>query len=356
VLKIGKFEFEFPVVQAALSGYSDWAMRQISRDHGCPFASCEVVLDRFLIGPKLSRATCTSLFFSRDEHPIGGQLMGADPSQFVGGALRLVEAGFDVIDINFGCPARKVTGKCRGGYHLGRPQLALEIVRRTREAVPEDIPVTVKMRRGVDDSPQSRDMFWQILDGAFAAGVDAVTVHPRTVAQGYVGRSCWPVLAEVKKHVGDRTVLGSGDLFSARDCVAMFRETGVDGVSVARGAIGNPWIYPQIKAALTGKHVPPPPGLREQRDVILRHYRLAEQLYGADRCGGIMRKFAVKYAGLHPQYRQVRNAFVRVARPEEWQAVVEKWYADDGPGCYPPSDMHAVNQEKRPAQERGDAR
>jgi nifR3 family TIM-barrel protein len=282
--------------------------------------------------------------------------MGAEPGEFAAGAVRLVRAGFDVVDINFGCPAKKVTGKCRGGYHLGQPQVALEIVRRTRAAVPDRVPVTVKMRRGVDDRPESRDRFWEILDGAFAAGVDAVTVHPRTVAQRYVGRSCWPVLAEVKRHVGEKTVLGSGDLFSAEDCVEMFRQTGVDGVTVARGAIGNPWIYPQIEAVLSGHPLPPPPGLHEQRDVIFRHYRLAEHLYGADRCGGIMRKFAVKYAGLHPHYLKVRDAFVRAARPEEWQAVLQQWYAHDGPGCYPSPELHAVNQGKRGAEQRGPMR
>jgi len=290
--------------------------------------------------PQTGKTTRTSLFFSDDEHPIGGQLMGAEPDEFAAGALRLVQAGFDVVDINFGCPVKKVLGKYRGGYHLGQPQVALDIVRRTRDAVPDHVPVAVKMRCGVDDSPQSRDMFWEILDGAFAAGVAAITVHPRTVAQRYVGRSCWPVLAEVKRHVGERTVLGSGDLFSADDCVEMFRQTGVDGVAVARGAIGNPWIYPQIQALLSGAPLSPPPGLREQREVIYRHYRLAQQLYGVERCGGIMRKFAVKYAALHPQYAKVRDAFVRTARPEEWQAVLQQWYAHDGPGCYPPAELH----------------
>ena len=107
--------------------------------------------------------------------------MGAEPEQFAAGALKLVQAGFDVIDINFGCPVKKVLGRCRGGFHLSQPEVALEIVRRTRDAVPPHIPVTVKMRRGIDDSAESRDKFFTILDGAFAAGVAAITVHGRTV-------------------------------------------------------------------------------------------------------------------------------------------------------------------------------
>jgi nifR3 family TIM-barrel protein len=284
------------------------------------------------------------LFFSEDEHPIAGQVLGAEPDEIAAAALRLVQRGFDVVDVNFGCPVKKVLGKRRGGFHLGQPWRALEIVQRTRDAVPDRVPVTVKLRRGIDDSPQSRDMFWEILEGVFAAGVAAVTVHPRTVTQRYTGRSCWPVLAEAKRCLGERTILGSGDLFSAQDCVEMLRQTGVDGVSVARGAIGNPWIYPQIKALLSGAALPPPPDLHEQRAVIGRHYRLAEQLYGAKRYVRIMRKFGVKYAALHPQYVSVRDAFVGATRPDDWQAVLQRWYAHDGPGCYRPPEVHKVDE------------
>lgn len=96
--------------------------------------------------------------------------MGAEPEQFALGAKRMVEAGFSVIDINFGCPVKKVVGRCRGGFHLSQPNVALEIVKRTRDVVPPEIPVTVKMRRGIDDTQESRDRFFEILDGAFASG------------------------------------------------------------------------------------------------------------------------------------------------------------------------------------------
>src|SRR5688500_3407671 len=112
--------------------------------------------------------------------------MGAEPSEFAAGALKLVQAGFDVIDINFGCPVKKVLGRCRGGFHLSQPEVALEIVRRTRDAVPAGIPVTVKMRRGLDDSAESRDKFFAILDGALAAGIAGFTIHGRTVLQRYI--------------------------------------------------------------------------------------------------------------------------------------------------------------------------
>ena len=99
-----------------------------------------------------------------DEPPVAGQLMGAEPEQFSAGAKKLAEAGFNVIDVNFGCPVKKVLGRCRGGFHLSQPDVAIEILRRTRDVVPDDIPVTVKMRRGIDDSDESRDRFFQILD------------------------------------------------------------------------------------------------------------------------------------------------------------------------------------------------
>src|SRR6478735_1844325 len=202
-LKIGSLTIGFPAVQAALSGYSDWPMRLIARRLGASYAVCEVMLDQFLVTVKENRNR-HFLHLSDEERPVGGQLMGAEPEQFAAGANKLVQAGFDVIDINFGCPVKKVLGRCRGGFHLSQPEVALEIVRRTREAVPAHIPVTVKMRRGLDDTQQSRDNFFTILDGAFAAGVAAVTVHGRTVVQRYNGPSRWEFLTEVKRHVGDK--------------------------------------------------------------------------------------------------------------------------------------------------------
>src|SRR5438874_10481614 len=299
-LRIGPLEIGFPVVQAALSGYSDWPMRLLGRRHGASYALCEVMLDQFLLTVKENRNRNRHfLHLSDDERPVGGQLMGAEPEQFAAGAQRLVQAGFDVIDINFGCPVKKVLGRCRGGFHLSQPEVALEIVRRTRDAVPAQTPVTVKMRRGIDDSAESRDKSFTILDGAFAAGVAAITVHGRTVMQRYIGPSRWEFLAEVKRHLGSgKTMLGSGDLFTPRDCLEMMRQTGVDGVTVARGAIGNPWIFSQAAALAAGEPLPPPPSLHEQREVVLEHFRLAEELYGEGRASAHMRKFGIKYAAL----------------------------------------------------------
>src|SRR5258708_6639075 len=224
-LRLGPVALDFPVVQAALSGYSDWAMRVIARRLGAPYTLCEVLLDQFLLEASHTRKNQGRIRVSDEEHPVGGQLMGSNPDDFGPAALRLVAAGFDVIDVNFGCPVRKVLGRCRGGYLLSQVETALEIISRVRDAVPSAIPVTVKMRRGIDDTPESRDRFFAIFDGAFARGVAAITVHGRTVEQRYVGPSSRSFLREVKRHAGGLVVLGSGDLFTPQACLEMIRAT-----------------------------------------------------------------------------------------------------------------------------------
>jgi len=333
-LQLGPLRIDFPVVQAALSGYSDWPMRVIAKRLGAPFTICEVMLDQFVLNVTKGNKAKRFLHVSDEEHPCGAQLMGALPEQFPPAAIKLFESGFDVIDINFGCPVKKVLGRCRGGYLLSQPEIALDIVGRVRDALPAHVPLTVKMRRGMDDSRQSRDKFFSILDGAYRIGVAAITVHGRTVVQRYQGKSSWDFIREVKQYAGDRVVLGSGDLFTARDCLEMFSQTGVDGVAIARGAIGNPWIFQQVRALAEGRELPPP-GLHQQRDVIAEHYRLAEEIYGPERCCALMRKFGIKYARMHPQADQVRQAFIAVKEPNDWRAVLNLWYAEDLPGVWP---------------------
>jgi tRNA-dihydrouridine synthase B len=333
-LRIGNIEIGFPVVQAALSGYSDAAMRIIARRLGAPYTLCEVLLDQFVVTAGHSKKH-RRLHVADEEHPVGGQLMGANPADFAPAALRLVQAGFDVIDINFGCPVKKVLGRCRGGYLLSQPETALEIVSRVRQAVPPHVPVTVKMRRGLDDSAESREKFFAIFDGAFERGVAAITVHGRTVQQRYVGPSSWDFLREVKQHAGNRTVLGSGDLFTPQACIEMLRDTGVDGITVARGAIGNPWIFRQVETLAAGLPLPEPPSLHQQRRVIEEHYRLAAEIYGPEACGRQMRKFGIKFSRLHPESLAVRDAFIAVHRPHELQQVLDRFYVEDLPGRHP---------------------
>ncbi len=345
-LNIGSIKIGFPVVQAALSGYSDLPMRVIAREHGASYTLCEVMLDQFLVNLGSRSKTRHFLDIHPDEHPVAGQLMGAEPEQFSLGAAKLAEAGFDVIDVNFGCPVKKVLGRCRGGFHLSQPDVAIEILRRTRDMVPSHIPVTVKMRRGIDDSAKSRDHFFEILDGALAIGIDAATVHGRTVQQRYVGPSRWEFLGEVKRYVGDRmTILGSGDLFTAEDCFAMMRQTCIDGVTVARGAIGNPWIFTQARELAAGRPLPAPPTLREQSLVMRRHFALCEESYSPERAPLLMRKFCIKYAASHPNHEVVRLAFVRIRSHQEFDDVLKEHYDSDAPGRYVPREVHGSQEE-----------
>lgn len=341
-LRIGTLDIGFPVVQAALSGYSDWPMRMLAREHGASYTLCEVMLDQFLVAFRDRSKNKHFLHNSIEEQPVAGQLMGAEPLQFSLGAKRLVEAGFAVIDINFGCPVKKVLGRCRGGFHLSQPAVALEIIRRTRDIVPPEIPVTVKMRRGIDDSDASREQFFEILSGGFEAGLAAATVHGRTVLQRYNGPSRWEFLKEVKQAFPTQTILGSGDLFTAPDCLRMISETGIDGVTVARGAIGNPWIFEQTRALAGGLPLPLPPSLFRQREVMQRHWELSEQIYGEAHTGVLMRKFGIKYSTSHPSAIDVRTAFARVRCRDEWQAALDHWYAEDLPGIFPSPENHRV--------------
>lgn len=332
MLRIGHLSFDFPVVQAALSGYSDGAMRRIARRLGAPYTLHEVVLDKILLTPgKLQRKI---LEIAADDHPIGGQLMGAEPEQFARAAARMAESGFDVVDINFGCPVRKVLGRCRGGFLLSDPRTAIEIMRCVRSNVPPQTPVTVKMRRGMDDSVASEADFFRILDAAIELGLSALTLHGRTVEQRYVGPSRWEFLARVKRHVGRFTVLGSGDLFCAADVVRMLEETGVDGVTVARGAIGNPWIFSECAALLAGAPEPAAPSVAEQGRVIRAHFDLSLEEHGERLAGRLMRKFGIKYSELHPMGLLVREAFVGARTAADWLAVLDRWY--DAATPWPP--------------------
>lgn len=331
-LRIGDVELAHPFVQAALSGYSDLPMRRIARRCGASYTLNEVVLDKSVNQKGKLRDRVLSI--EADDHPVGGQLMGSNPDDFAPAARALANAGYDVIDINFGCPVRKVLGRCRGGYLLSQPETALRIVRSVLDAVGTDRPVTVKMRRGMDDSDESTRNFFSILEGAFDAGVAAVTVHGRTVVQRYNGPSTWPFLAKVKRHVGDRIVLGSGDLFSASACIEMMAHTGVDGLTIARGAIGNPWIFAECLALASGQPLPEPPSIDEQRRIIAEHYAESIRVHGSRLAGKLMRKFGIKYSELHPHARQVRDAFISVSTTEDIQGVLDRWY--DPQAVWPP--------------------
>ena len=308
------------MTQAALSGYSDWPMRRIARRLGAAYTVCEVMLDQFILNVTKGNKAKRFLRVGDDEHPCGAQLMGAVPEMFPPAALKLVAAGFDVIDLNFACPVKKVLGRCRGGFLAERPADGAPIVARVRDALPPDMPLTVKMRRGMDDSQASRDNFFEIFDGAFRLGAAAVTVHGRTVRQRYEGTSSRAFLAEVKRHAASRPCWAA----------AICSPPATASICSAKRA-SMAWPLPAARSATRGfssksgrwpRESPlPPPSLYQQRDVIAEHYRLSEEIYGPRRACRVMRKFGIKYARLHPESLQVRDAFVAVTKPADWQAV-----------------------------------
>ncbi len=338
-LRLGPLTLDLPAVQAALSGYSDLPMRVVARAHGAPYALNEVALDAFVLMRGRHRQRILSI--ADHEHPVGGQLMGSEPANFAAAAKVLVAAGYEVVDINFGCPVSKVVGRCRGGWLLTEPTLALAIVDSVLDAVGGTRPVTLKMRRGYDDSAASEAAFFAILTGAFARGVSAVTVHPRTVVQKYMGPSRWPFLARVKREVGDRTILGSGDLYSAFDVVRMLRTTGVDGVTIARGCIGNPFVFAQVRALLS-QEVPTAPTCAEQRAALLQHWELAVPHYGGAAAAlPSVRMHAIKYAQYHTRPVWARDQIVAVRTHDVFAATVASVFADAHDG--------GVRRELRPS-------
>ena len=325
-LAIGTVRVGGPAVQAALSGYSDLPMRLVARAHGAPYALHEVVLDENVLQKgKLQRRI---LSVPVADHPVGGQLMGSRPDRFGDAARQMVDAGFDVVDINFGCPVNKVLGRRRGGWLLQDPETALAMVDAVVQEVGGEVPVTVKMRRGSDDSPDAEARFFRILDGAMARGVAAVTLHPRTVAQKYVGRSRWEFLARVKRHVGDFPLLGSGDLFSPFDVVAMLQQTGVEGVTVARGCIGNPFVFRQVEELLAGRPALRP-WCREQRAAILAHWAHAIPYYGGEvKALPHLRMHAIKYGQYHRDPVWARERLVTMRGPGDLVPLVEEVFDD----------------------------
>lgn len=321
-LRIGPLKIEFPVVLAALASYSDLPYRLICRSLGAPYCATEAMLDRQMLLDGKLRDRLVRI--DATDHPIAGQLMGNDPAVMAQAAAVLGDMGFDVIDLNFACPVKKVVAKKRGGYLMGQPDLALEIVRAVIEAVP-DRPVTLKLRRTFRETDETNAAFLRIARGAFEAGAAAVAVHARSVGQKYRGQADWDFIARVKREFPDRTIIGSGDIHTALDALRMIEQTGVDGVLAARGAIGNPWLFRQARDLAAGRE-PFEPDLKEQSEVISRHLRLAESLYGPRRGLLTLRNFGIHYARLHPHPAKVRTAFISVKTDEDWRAVMETWY------------------------------
>jgi tRNA-dihydrouridine synthase len=249
--------------------------------------------------------------------------------------LRDAEAAtFSVLDVNLACPVKKIDKKARGGHWLREPEGAIEILRAVREALPPSIVCSVKLRRSYDDTPEMVACFERVFDAAYALGYAWTTVHARTVEQKYVGPSRWTFLRDLVARHPEKIIFGSGDVWEAADVVRMIAYTGVHAVSVARGCIGNPWIFRQARQLLAGEE-PKAPTLEEQRRVLLDHFDLAMKVnesLGLRRSeqytARTMRKFGIRFAAHHPRRDDVKGEFIRVASLEDWRGVIERWYAN----------------------------
>jgi tRNA-dihydrouridine synthase B len=322
MLKIGSLILEVPFIQAPLSGYSDYAMRRLGLDFGVPLTFSGVMLAKSAAHPKLLR---NPLFRPHDdEHPVGAQILGNDLATMAKAAKALEDAGYDIIDLNFACPAPKVLRRRRGGYLLKEPETIAEIYNRVREKV--TCPVTMKLRMGFDSSRESYDNFHQIAAEASQQKVDALTIHGRTVVQRFTGNVDWDLIAEIKHRFSDTTIIGSGDLFEPQTTIQRLKDAKIDGVLIARGAIGNPWIYKSLNAVLAGEPEPGHPTLAEQAEAMRRHFEMICRLYEPIKAIRYFRKFLIRYCRLHPRRKQAQKALLAAKNKSDLLIEMTRWY------------------------------
>lgn len=336
-MRIGHLEFSAPFCQAGLAGYSDRAMRVVARRRGCSYAVTEALLDVIMLAG--GQGLRKSIDINEEDHPVAGQVIGSEPEQMARAAAILAEHGYDVVDLNFACPVKKIKNKARGGHMLQDMPRAEAILKAARDAVPAHVPMTVSLRRSFSDTAESEEQFYRVLETAWGYGYAAVRVHARTVEQKYAGKSRWPFLTKLKEQYPDRTILGSGDVFTAEDAVRMLRETGVDMVWIARGAIGNPWIFDHARRLLAEPEARiDPPTIGEQRHALEEHFGMAMDVHGEQLAGRRMRKMGIKYSRFHPEAARVKQEFINVQSRRDWTGVLDRWYAGDGAGVWPAAD------------------
>jgi nifR3 family TIM-barrel protein len=280
-MRIGSFQPVAPVVLAPMAGVTNAPFREMCREFatGLVYVNEMVMANAVLMrNPKTERM----MTFGPDETPRSLQVYGSDPV-VLGEAIRMLCAAdrVDHIDINFGCPAAKVTRKGGGAAVPAKPNLLRAIIRSAVAAAsPYDVPVTIKFRKGLFDS-----LLTYIETGRIAVdeGVVAIALHARTAEQHYAGAADWGAIGELKAAVPEIPVLGNGDIWEASDAVAMMRSTGCDGVVIGRGCLGRPWLFRDLVDALNGREVQPAPALGQACAVMARHARrlcdhLGEQL------------------------------------------------------------------------------
>jgi nifR3 family TIM-barrel protein len=287
VINILKIAGQSKAVLAPLAGISNLPFRLITRSLGCALAYTEMISANGLV--RKTDRTFEYLKTCADDHPLGAQVFGADP-EIVAEASRIIaNSGADLIDINMGCPVKKVIKTGSGAILMKDPDLVARIVNSVKKAV--QIPVTVKIRSGWTRGSINAVEIARITEDC---GADAVTVHARTVDQGYSGLADWRVIAEVKKAV-KIPVIGNGDIWQPQDAVKMLRETSCDAVMVGRGALGNPWIFKGIIQACSGQTENYLPSLDQRQKMIKNHWKMETEFLGAKLADKSFRKHLLWY-------------------------------------------------------------
>ena len=304
-LRIGPHTAAMPVVLAPMAGITNQAYRALCRQ----FGPGGIYVSEMVTSRALVERTPESMRLIRhdpDESPRSVQLYGIDPVT-VGAAVRMLvdEDRADHVDLNFGCPVAKVTRKGGGAALPWKTELFRGVVREAvRSASPAGVPITVKMRKGID-----ADHLTYLEAGRIARdeGASAVALHARTAQEYYGGEADWSAVARLKQVVHDMPVLGNGDIWSADDAVRMVRETGCDGVVVGRGCLGRPWLFADLAAAFAGDPTRFRPSLGEVSAVLVRHARLLVDHYGDElRALRDLRKHMTWYLKGYPAGSQLR--------------------------------------------------
>ena len=318
--QIGHFELSAPVVLAPMAGVTNAPFRTMCRRFapGLVYVNEMVMATPVVQGnPKTDRM----ISFAPDEHPRSLQLYGSDPDIMGRAVAMLCDAGrVDHIDINFGCPAAKVTRRGGGAAVPARPELLRAILRAAvTNASPYGVPVTAKFRMGLFD-----DWLTHIRTGEVCAeeGVASIALHARTVQQHYSGEAQWDAIGELKDAVGSIPVLGNGDIWEASDAVRMMAATGCDGVVIGRGCLGRPWLFSDLVEALAGRPVPPSRLLGEVCEVMVEHARLLVDHLGEDHAMRDFRKHTGWYMSGYPVGPEVRRRFSMVKTLMELEDIV----------------------------------
>jgi len=301
-----------------MAGCTDLAYRKIARRFGCQIAFTEMVKDRPVV--EGNAKTLEMLQTAEWDHPLGMQVVGRDPALMAEAARRLEALGADVIDVNLGCPVPKVVSQGCGAALLKEPEQIGRILEAMIPAV--KVPVTVKMRTGFDEGDDDR--FLRVVRTASDCGVGAITVHGRTQKQMYRGFSNHEAIRRVKE-IATAPVIGNGDISSGADAKRMFEETGCDGIMVARGALGNPWIYREIEQYLETGSVPPPPTTADRAEVLREHFACQRQLYGDYVACRVIRRVIAWFVKGASGAAALREKGNRIESPAQFDELVDAY-------------------------------